>query len=165
MAFSVSFAQSEQDQLAAIIAAMPVHEGDPAPDFVLNDLDGQPVRLGDWQGDWVLLDFWGSWCKYCIAAIPAMKEEYAKYHDKGFEIISVDCGDTEEAWKAAVTKYDIPWINVYKPGARSEGVTEEFGVQAYHTFFLINPQGYIYNIYLGENPEMFEQLETIFSAF
>ena len=53
--------------------------GNPAPDFTLNDINGKPLALSSLRGKWVIIDFWGSWCKWCIKGIPDMKEYYTKY--------------------------------------------------------------------------------------
>ena len=42
-----------------------------APDFTLNDINGKPLSLSDLKGKWVILDFWGSWCPWCIKGFPA----------------------------------------------------------------------------------------------
>ena len=77
-------------------------DGELAPDFELPNLQGSTIKLSSLRGKYVVLDFWGSWCVWCIRGIPSMKEAYTKYKDK-MEILGVDCRDTEEAWKAAVS--------------------------------------------------------------
>ena len=77
-------------------------DGIEAPDFTLNDLNGKPLTLSSLRGKYVILDFWGSWCGWCIKGIPQMKEYYQKYAGK-FEILGIDCNDTEEKWKGART--------------------------------------------------------------
>ena len=74
-----------------------------APDFTLNDLSGKPLTLSSLRGKYVILDFWGSWCVWCIKGFPQMKEYYQKYAGK-FEILGIDCNDPEAKWKAAVEK-------------------------------------------------------------
>ena len=78
-----------------------IKEGAEAPDFTLNDLQGKPLSLSSLRGKYVVLDFWGSWCGWCIKGIPDMKKYYEKYKGK-LEILGIDCRDTEEKWKAAV---------------------------------------------------------------
>ena len=164
MAFGTTiFAQTEDDKIAAIIAAMPVKQGTPAPDFTLKDINGQDVSLSQFEGHWVVLDFWGSWCRYCIQGIPDMKEAYEKYHPLGLEIIGIDCNEPEEPWKAAVSKYELPWVNVYNPMPRGEGVGALYGVAAYPTKILIDPEGKVYSVYLGEDPAFYTLLSEIFS--
>ena len=72
-----------------------------APDFTLKDIKGNDFKLSSLRGKIVVLDFWGSWCGWCIKGMPKMKEYYEKYKGK-FEILGVDCNDTEAKWKAAV---------------------------------------------------------------
>ena len=57
-------------------------DADMAPDFELPDLQGNPLKLSSLRGKYVVLDFWGSWCVWCIRGIPKMKEAYAKHKDK-----------------------------------------------------------------------------------
>ena len=64
-------------------------DGIEAPDFTLNDLNGKPLTLSSLRGKYVILDFWGSWCGWCIKGIPQMKEYYQKYAGK-FEILGID---------------------------------------------------------------------------
>lgn len=164
MMTSAAAAVAQEDQIAAIIAAMPVHEGDEAPDFTLKDIKGDDVSLLDLRGHWVVLDFWGSWCRYCVADLPAMKDAYTKYHDKGLEIISIDCGEPVETWKAAVERFSIPWINLYNPGKSKEGVSELYGVQAFPTKIVIDPEGRIALVFLGEGPEFYDFLSHVFHS-
>lgn len=130
-----------------------------APDFNLPDLKGQMVKLSDFKGKWVVLDFWGSWCPWCIKGFPGLKDTYQKYHGK-LEIIGVDCNDPEANWRAAVKKYALPWVNVYN-AKTSGGVLEDYGVMAFPTKILINPQGRIQKIYVGEDPEFYTDVEAL----
>lgn len=139
-------------------------EGDmvAAPEFKLKDLQGKEINISDYIGDWVVIDFWGSWCRYCIQGIPDMKEAYAKYHPLGLEIIGIDCGDSDEDWRAAVAKYQLPWMNVYNPEDKTSGVLAEYAVQGFPTKVVVNPEGYIYEVFLGEDPEFYNFLKLIY---
>ena len=159
---ATSIIKAQDEQIAAIMAAMPVHEGDDAPDFTLKDIEGHDLSLSSLRGHWVVLDFWGSWCRFCVADFPAMKEAYKEYRDKGLEIISIDCGEPEDTWKAAVERYKIPWINVYNPGKSKEGVSELYGVKAFPTKIVIDPEGKVALVFLGEGPEFYEFLQQTF---
>lgn len=131
-----------------------------APAFTLNNLEGKPVSLSDFRGKWVVLDFWGVWCPWCIKGFPALKEAYAKYKDKGLEVIGVDNRDTLEKWKAGVEKYQLPWVNVYNPGNDESGVLAAYGVQGFPTKVIVNPEGKIVDITVGEDPEFFTKLDA-----
>ena len=154
--------KTEEQQIAEIIASMPVQPGMTAPDFTLDDIDGKPVSLSNFAGKWVVLDFWGSWCRYCIQGIPEMKDAYEQYHAKGLEILGIDCNEPQENWKAAVAKYELPWVNLYNPAPRGEGVGAQYGILAYPTKILIDPEGKVTKIYLGEDPAFYQLLSDIF---
>src|SRR5476651_1294963 len=64
-------------------------KGKPLPDFTMQTPDGTSIKLSSLKGHVVLIDFWASWCMPCRAAIPHLKELYKKYHEKGFEVLSV----------------------------------------------------------------------------
>lgn len=128
------------------------------PNFTLKDLEGKDVSLSDFRGKWVILDFWGSWCPWCIKGFPELKEAYQKYAGE-LEIIGIDCRETEAEWKAGVEKYQLPWVNVYNPADSS--VLSDYAVQGFPTKAIINPEGKIANITVGHNPEFFTILSKL----
>jgi len=136
-------------------------EGNPAPDFTLNDINGKPLALSSLRGKWVIIDFWGSWCHWCIKGIPEMKEYYAKYSDK-LEILGVDCNDTVEKWKAAVAKHELPWLHVYCDMDVEEGnPLALYGVRGFPTKVVVDPKGNLAKIIVGEDPAFYEYLDEV----
>lgn len=133
----------------------------PAPDFTLPGLDGKQISLSDFKGKWVVLDFWGSWCGWCIKGFPKMKEAYQKYAEK-VEFIGIDCGDTLDKWKAAVEKYEIPWVNVYNDTEieSDNRVDIVYGIQGYPTKIIISPDAKIKKIVTGEDPQFYIDLDN-----
>ena len=129
-----------------------------APNFTLKDLEGKDVSLSDFKGKWVILDFWGSWCPWCIKGFPELKEAYAKYNGE-LEIIGIDCRESQDDWRAGVAKYELPWVNVYNP--EDSKLTSEYGIQGYPTKVIVNPQGKIANITVGHNPSFFTVLTQL----
>lgn len=129
-----------------------------APNFTLKDIEGKDVSLTEFKGKWVILDFWGSWCPWCIKGFPELKEAYKEYEGK-LDIIGIDCRESEKEWKAGVEKYQLPWVNVYNPEGTS--LLSEYGVQGFPTKAIIDPEGKIRNITVGHNPEFFEVLSTL----
>jgi len=134
--------------------------GTEAPDFTLEDINGKPFTLSSLRGKYVLLDFWGSWCIWCIKGFPEMKKYYSKYQGK-YEIVGVDCNDTVEKWKAAVKEHDLPWLHVYNK--RGEGtVLQDYGIQGFPTKVLIGPDGKIVKTFVGEVPTFYTFLDELF---
>lgn len=132
-----------------------------APDFTLNDLNGKPLTLSSLKGKYVVLDFWGTWCIWCVRGIPKMKEYYNKYKGK-FEILSIDCNDTQEKWKAGVKKYELPWLHVYQPAKGDVQTTDLYAIQGFPTKILIGPDGKIIKTYVGEDPSFYTFLDKTF---
>lgn len=133
--------------------------GTVAPDFTLNDLNSKPLSLSSLKGKYVLLDFWGTWCIWCVRGIPMMKEYYNKYKGK-FEILSIDCNETEDKWKAGVKKYDLPWLHVYNP--RNTKVLDDYGITGFPTKILVGPDGKIVKTFIGEDPAFYKFLDEQF---
>lgn len=131
-----------------------------APLFTLKNLEGKDVSLSDFRGKWVILDFWGAWCPWCIKGFPSLKEAYAKFDGK-LEIIGIDCRDSDEAWRTAVKRYELPWVQVYNGGAEAEKLYEEYAVQGFPTKVIVSPEGKIVNITVGEDPSFFNVLAKL----
>lgn len=135
-------------------------EGTMAPDFTLKDINGKDFKLSSLRGKYVLLDFWGSWCGWCIKALPNMKECYNKNSKNGkFEIVSIDCNDTEAKWKAAVKQHDMTWTQV--KNEEKDGIPTLYGVSGFPTFVLIAPDGKVAKRYVGSDPEMYKYIDSL----
>ena len=131
-----------------------------APDFTLMDINGKPLALSSLRGKWVILDFWGSWCSWCIKGMPKMKEYYAKYAGQ-LEILGVDCNDTVEKWKNAVAKHEIPWLHVYWDKEKGDNPVELYGVQGFPTKVVIDPEGKVAKIIVGESSDFYDYLDEV----
>ena len=130
-----------------------------APDFTLNDINGKPLSLKSLRGKHVILDFWGSWCGWCIKGIPQMKEYYQKYAGR-FEILGIDCNDTDQKWRDAVKKYELPWLHVYNP--KNSTILSDYGIQGFPTKIIIGPDGKIVKTVVGEDPAFYTLLDELF---
>jgi len=133
-----------------------------APDFTLQDINGKPFTLSSLRGQYVILDFWGSWCGWCIKDMPKMKEYYNKYKGK-FQIVGVDCNDSPEKWKAAVEKEQLPWLHVYNKTGVDPDVSALYGIQAYPTKIVVSPEGKIVKVAVGEGEDFYNLLDTLFN--
>ncbi len=134
-----------------------------APQITLKNLEGKEVSLSDFRGKWVVIDFWGSWCGWCIKGFPKLKEAYAQYAGK-MEVFGVDCNDSEEAWRAAVKKYELPWVNVYNPAATAQTILDAYGVTGFPTKIIVSPEGKIANVTVGEDPNFFTILAKLIAG-
>lgn len=142
---------------AAKQAEREIEEGKRASDFTLKDINGNDFNLASLfgKGKYIVVDFWGSWCSWCIKGFPKMKEYYNKYRDR-LEIVGVACYDKEDKWKAAVAKNNVPWLHVFSP----DGITEErYGVTGYPYKVLISPKGKVIKCFKGETDEFYETLD------
>ncbi|MBQ6062717.1 MAG: redoxin domain-containing protein [Prevotella sp.] len=130
-----------------------------APDFTLKDMDGNPLRLSSLRGKYVVLDFWGSWCVWCIRGIPKMKEYYTKYDGK-FEIVGVDCHDSQEDWQETVKAQQMPWLHVYMPD--DSPLLQAYQIQGFPTKVIIAPDGTLVQTFIGESDDFYTTLDSLF---
>lgn len=140
---------------AKVIAA-----GFPAPDFTLTDLQGNSFSLSSLRGKYVVLDFWGSWCGPCLDGMPKMKEYYARYCDC-LQIVGIACDDTDERWRRAVADNHLPWLHVLN-GTGDNDVALRYAVRSYPTKIVIDPEGKIVHIAVGEKADYYEYLDNLF---
>ena len=143
-------------------AAAIIKEGKMAPDFLLKDINGKDFALSSLRGKYVVLDFWGSWCGWCIKGFPEMKKMYAKYSDK-LEIVGVDCRDTEDKWKMAVYENELNWTNVINSKDKANDMTTKYNIAGFPTKIIISPKGEIVKIIVGEKPEFYEIIDKLMS--
>ena len=123
-----------------------VVKGQIAPAFSLSNLQGEEIELSDVlaKNEIVLVDFWASWCAPCIATIPKLKELYADYKDKGFEIVFVSIDDEYDDWKNESDKQELEWINLGDlDGGFLAQTAVEYGVLSIPTKFVLNKNGEI----------------------
>lgn len=76
----------------------------------------------------ILLDFWASWCKPCINEIPGMTDLYANYKDRGLEIVGISLDENESAWKTAIEKNNMQWIQLIIDGKNPGNAAEKYNV-------------------------------------
>ena len=126
-----------------ITARKQTQTGSKAPEFTLTNLDGEPVSLKSYRGQYVLLDFWASWCVPCRKEHPNYIEAYKEYEDKNFTILSVSIDTKRKKWVDAVEKDGLMWTQVSALDGFQGDVAKRYAIQAIPQNFLIGPDGTI----------------------
>ena len=121
--------------------------GEQAPDFQITLTDGSSARLSDTKGKYTLLQFWGSWCGPCRAENPYLAALYRKYHDRGFEIISVALEQNPRNWQRAIAEDGMIWRYHGMESADFGGpIAHQYNIHSIPAIFLINPEGKIMGV-------------------
>lgn len=138
-----------------------VYEGAVAPDFSLKTSTGDTFTLSERRGKWVMLDFWGTWCEWCVEGLPTVKEIAHTYTDK-LEVVSVDSRDPEAAWLKGIEKYGMDWTQVYN--SEKDAIDSRYGVEGFPGFYLIDPEGVIKMIAFGEPAHFVDKIGELIGA-
>lgn len=116
--------------------------GKMAPDFSQPDPTGKPVTLSQFKGQWVLLDFWASWCKPCRAENPTLKRAFQDYKGKGFTILSVSIDTDKDAWLKAIVADKMFWSHA-SDLTEDNAAAQPYFVRSIPSSFLVDPEGRI----------------------
>ena len=146
-AVALSGCNSSRPVTAAASPAKAEKERKPAPEFELKDADGKTVRLSDYKGKVILLDFWATWCGPCKIEIPWFIQFERQYKDKGFAVIGVAMD--EEGWTVVKPFISELAIN-YRILQGNDSTAQLYGgVDALPTTFLIDRDGKIVATHVG----------------
>lgn len=129
---------AQEEDLDAKYAADLLKPGTPAPEFVLNDINGNTVKMSQFRGKTVVLIFWASWCPDCRAEVPALKELQAKTDPNKVVFVSISSDRTVEAWKKYVAENEMGGVQLYKDKSK---VSEDYHVKWIPSQYVIGPDG------------------------
>ena len=119
--------------------------GDAAPEIVGEDIDGKPMKLSDFQGKVVVLDFWGDWCPFCKPAYTYQNHLINRMKGEPFVLLGVNCDQTREQAQLVVKTQKIGWRSWYDGGGQMMGgpIFSNYGIIAVPTTFIIDKKGII----------------------
>lgn len=117
--------------------------GNIAPDFELPSVDGKNVKLSHFKGQYVLLDFWASWCAPCREENPNLVKHFKAYKDKGFTILGVSLDDTRDKWLGAIKSDNLTWHHVSELKQWDSKVVSQYRIEGIPASFLLDKEGRI----------------------
>lgn len=117
--------------------------GADAPDFITKDLSGRDIKLSDFRGRYVLIEFWASWCVPCRKENPALNKALDTFEKNGFSIIGVSLDDNKSKWINAIAEDSLRWVHASELNGFNNQIAKLYGVQPIPDNFLISPEGRI----------------------
>jgi peroxiredoxin len=119
----------------------PVQVGQPAPEIILPDPQGQSFSLSSLRGKYVLIDFWASWCGPCREENPNVVAAYEQYRSKNFTVLGVSLDKSKEDWLQAIKEDKLNWHHVSDLKFWETPMVSLYGFDAIPYNVLIDPQG------------------------
>jgi peroxiredoxin len=133
-------------KLFTIIVSVAAAASRTAPDVTLKTASGETVRLADYKGKVVLVDFWASWCVPCKTSFPALDALYREYHARGVEVLAVNLDERRRDAETFLAEFPHTMSVVFDPNGTS---AEAFAVQGMPSSFLIDKDGVIRFTHIG----------------
>jgi thiol-disulfide isomerase/thioredoxin len=140
--------ETSLDTPGADQATVGLGEGDLAPDFVFSSFDGTRVRLSDFRGRAVLLNFWATWCVPCRVELPQMDTLLQQYGDSRLAVLAINGGESASRASGYIRKLDIRLTAFgYDP---KSAVARRYAVQGLPTSYFIDAQGVVTRVVAGQ---------------
>ncbi len=142
-----TYSRTPASTTTAMQVASP-REGFPAPDFALDELNGAPVSLAAQHGQFVIVNFWASWCGPCRAEMPTIQKLYAAKRERGLQVLAVNSTfqDNEVGARTFVQEFNLTFpILLDRDGA----VSQRYRLQALPSTFIIDRKGVIRSVVIG----------------
>lgn len=132
-------------------------------DIDMADTAGRMRKLGEWcgKGNYVLVDFWASWCGPCRMEMPNVVENYKKYHSKGFEIVGISFDQNAESWKKAIEQMGMEWPQLSDLKGWNSAAASTYSVKSIPASMLVDGQGRIVAVDL-RGPMLGKKLKEIY---
>lgn len=140
------------------LAMEPLAVGTPAPDWELKDPAGKAMKLSDHKGKVVVLDFWGTWCPYCLQAMPSIQKLHDRYKDKGVVVLGLDTENDAGADPAGFMRQKN---YTYGLLLNAEKITKAYRVFGFPTLYVIGRDGKVALVEQGAKPDLFESVSKV----
>ena len=138
------------------VEAGPLSIGDIAPGFTSNDVNGNTVRLSDYRGKVVLIEFWATWCGPCRELTPVLNKIYEKYKDKGFVVLALTPEENTNTVKSYIKENNV----TYPVLIIDMKTTRRYGVISIPASFLISRDGRVAEKHLGVTQDIVQELSS-----
>lgn len=135
--------EAVQDFISKMDKLKPLSVGQKAPDFELPTPDGKKMKLSDFHGKYVLLDFWASWCGPCRQENPNLVKQYNRFKDKNFTILSVSLDEDRAKWLSAIQADKLAWNHVSELKQWNGKINQQYQIEAIPASFLLDKEGKI----------------------
>jgi peroxiredoxin len=142
--------------------ALAVEPGTPAPDFALRPFDAtSPVRLSDYRGKVVLVDFWASWCAPCRQSLPLYEQLRAGFAAEDFAILAVNLDEDAADARAFLAQHPVKYITLQNPQG---DIARAFGLKGMPSSYLIDRDGVVRERHVGFEPADIDTLKREIAA-
>jgi peroxiredoxin len=140
----------------------PLPERPPAPAFDLEGPDGESVRLADFRGRPVIVNFWATWCPPCREEMPSMQRAWEQVRDEGIALIAINVGEDAETIKRFTQSYPVGFP---LPMDLDSQVVQSWPVKGLPTTFVVDPEGRLVYQAVGErewdDPALLDQVRAL----
>ena len=127
-------------------------------------VDGKEIDWAAFKGKVVLVDYWATWCRPCIAALPGMQKTYAKYHDKGFEIVAISLDNDRKKLETFLKARKLPWKTLYSDDAKANGykhpMAVHYGITSIPSMFLVDQKGNVVSLE-AQGPDIAKKIDEL----
>jgi thiol-disulfide isomerase/thioredoxin len=110
-------------------------------DLKFADLSGKEISVKDYAGKVVLVDFWATWCGPCRATLPEVKETYAKYHSKGFEIVGISLDKDKDALQTFIKDENMSWPQYFDGLGWENKISQKYEISSIPTVWIVDKKG------------------------
>ncbi|CAG1010175.1 Thiol-disulfide oxidoreductase ResA [Phycisphaerales bacterium] len=132
--------------------------GDEAPAWELKDASGKVVSLADYKGKIVVMDFWGTWCGWCVKAMPAIEQVHQKYKGKGVVVLGMNTENDPNADPAGFMRRNN---FTYGLILNAEKITQKYKVFGFPTLYVIDGKGKVVGAESGFSPDLADKLSAV----